>query len=339
MIRLALAILALFSASPSDANANANADADGDMIQVEAFRGLIAQDLRLASAGYRLAAGSRSFCPVLARNPGWVVHDIAQYADARIAALAFPSAESVSVAAVVANGPAARAGVLANDGLSGIAGTTINSAIVSKKGVSRIRVAAINAHMAAALETQASVAITVNKGGTRIERLISPPLICASTFQIDTNGGINAGADGSMVSVSIELALFAENEIDLAAIVAHELAHNLLQHRAKLNAAKVSRGLGALFGKSKNAILQTEIEADQLAIWLLANAGYDPQSAIVFWQRYAQKHGAGIFTAGTHLRWKNRIKIMEVEMAAMYVSVKGENGYAPPLLLKLRAEK
>ncbi len=329
MIRGFILFMAAISITPP-------AYADGDMIQVEAFRGLIEQDLRLASVGYRLAASNRAHCPVLARNPGWVIHDIAQYSNARIAALAFPSAEPVSVAAVVANGPAARAGFLANDGLSGIAGTAIDTAIPSTKGASRDRVAKINANVAAALETQAAVSISINKGGARTERLLSPPLICASTYQIDTGSGINAGADGAMVSVSIQLALFAETEVELAAIVAHELAHNLLQHRAKLDAAKVSRGLGGLFGKSKNAILQTEIEADQLSIWLLANAGYDPNASIIFWQRYAKKHGAGIFTAGTHLRWKNRIKIMETEIASLNAAGKDANGYAPPLLLKLR---
>jgi beta-barrel assembly-enhancing protease len=310
--------------------------ADGDMIQIEAFRGLIEQDLRLASVGYRLANGSRAHCPVLARNPGWVIHDIAQYSNARVAALAFPSSEPISVAAVVANGPAARVGIQANDGLTSIAGKALNWPSQAKKGASYDRVAAVNADIAAAIQAKDSLPLTLKRGTMPVSLNLLAPLICASTFQISTSGGINAGADGTMVSVSIDLARFAETEIELASIVAHELAHNLLQHRAKLDAAKVSRGLGSLFGKSKNAILQTEIEADQLSIWLLANAGYDPNEAITFWQRFSKKHGAGIFTAGTHLRWKNRIKIMEAEIAALNTTDKDANGYAPPLLLKLR---
>jgi beta-barrel assembly-enhancing protease len=324
-------LLALFAVTP--------ASAESDQQRVAAFQALIAQDLRLASVGYKLAEANRAYCPVLARNPGWVIHDIAQYPDARIAQMAFPSAEPLSVSAVVPNGPAARAGVRANDGISALNDKAYNWGATTAKGVSRDRVAMVGDEITAALEAQQTASITLNRGGNAVTAVITPPQICASTFQIDTKGGINAGADGRMVSVSIALALFAEKEVELAAIVAHELAHNLLQHRAKLDAAKISRGLGSYFGKNKNAILQTEIEADQLSIWLLANAGYDPQDAIVFWQRYAKKHGTGIFTAGTHLRWKNRLKLMVAEQAAIAGTTKDANGYAPPLLLKLRAVK
>jgi beta-barrel assembly-enhancing protease len=304
--------------------------------QIAAFRDLVAQDLRLASIGYRLAAANRAYCPVLARNPGWVIHDIAQYPDSETAKAAFNAPEPVSVAAVVPSGPAAQAGLLANDGFSAILGQSLDWTEPSRKRASYDRLAAFKAQIAEQLRTEASLPLTVNRGGQRVNVTLAPPEICASDFQIDTANGINAGADGQMVSVSIDLVLFAENEIDLAAVVAHELAHNLLQHRRKLDAAKVKRGFGGLFGKSKNAILQTEIEADQLSIWLLHNAGYDTQVAIAFWQRYAKKHGTGIFTAGTHLRWKNRIAIMQAEIVAIANAQRDKSALFPPLLQKMQ---
>ncbi len=309
--------------------------------QVAAFRELVTQDLRLASIGYRLAAANRAYCPVRARNPGWVVHDIAQYPDAQTAKAAFNTPEPVSVAALVPDGPAAKAGLAANDGFSGIAGQSLDWTTQPEKRVSYDRLAAFKAQIAEQLRTNGFVKLSINRGGQRKNITLAPAEICASDFQIDTAKGINAGADGQMVSVSTALALFAENEIDMAAVVAHELAHNLLQHRAKLDAAKVSRGLGRLFGKNKDAILKTEIEADQLSIWLLHNAGYDVQAAIAFWQQYAKKHGTGIFTEGTHLRWKNRIAIMQAEIDAI-ASVQKESvpqnkgALSPPLLQQMQ---
>ncbi|MEW6577430.1 MAG: hypothetical protein AB1408_13855, partial [Pseudomonadota bacterium] len=48
---------------------------------VEAYRGLVAQDLRLATVGYHLAKGSAEYCRNTWRNPGWVLHDLRQYPD------------------------------------------------------------------------------------------------------------------------------------------------------------------------------------------------------------------------------------------------------------------
>jgi beta-barrel assembly-enhancing protease len=314
----------------------APAVADVKRDQIDAFRGLVEQDLRLASIGYRLAAANRAYCPVLARNPGWVIHDIAQYPDAEVAKAAFNSVDPISIAAVVANGPAAIAGLVANDGLLAISGQILDWSNQELKRATYDRLAATKEKIAGQLSAATILTVTVNRGGVQKNVTLSPPEICASDFQIDTAGGINAGADGRMVSISIDLALFADAETDLAAIAAHELAHNLLQHRARLDAAKISRGIKGLFGKNKNAILKTEIEADQLSIWLLRNAGYDPQAAISFWQRYAKKHGAGIFTAGTHLRWKNRIAIMQSEVAAIADASGNATGTYPPLLRQMK---
>lgn len=322
--------LALFALLAAPVHADERSEA------VAAFRGLIEQDLRLATIGYRLAAANRAFCPVTMRNPGWVVHDIAQYSDVETAKAAFGFTAPVSIAAIVPGGPAANAGLQAQDGLLAIEGGNLDNSSQQEKRASYDHLAAVKAKIAEQLRSDEAMQLTINRAGQRQDIALNPAEVCASDFQIDTAGGINAGADGKMVSISINLALFAESEIDLAAIVAHELAHNLLQHRARLDAAKVSRGLGSIIGKSKKAILATEIEADQLSIWLLHNAGYDTQAAIQFWQRYSKKHGTGIFTAGTHLRWKNRIAIMLAEVAAIAASPDNKSAINPPLLQQLR---
>ncbi len=61
---------------------------------------------------------------------------------------------------------------------------------------------------------------------------------------------------------------------EIAVVVAHELAHNILHHRARLDAAGVSRGLVAEFGR--NARLTRE-QAMHLATYALkqnADGGY-----------------------------------------------------------------
>jgi predicted Zn-dependent protease len=105
---------------------------------------------------------------------------------------------------------------------------------------------------------------------------LNPAPICASRFWIDTKSKLDAGADGYNVRITEALVSFAANDDELAAAVAHELSHNLLEHREKLRRMR----------KSAGNIRATEIEADRLSVWLMANAGYDPSAAVRFIERF-----------------------------------------------------
>src|SRR3546814_10543788 len=64
----------------------------------------------------------------------------------------------------------------------------------------------------------------------------------------------------------------------VAAPIAHELAHNILRHRERLEAKGVNYGLLSGIGRNVGYFRQTELEADILSVSLLANANYDPRS-------------------------------------------------------------
>jgi beta-barrel assembly-enhancing protease len=106
----------------------------------------------------------------------------------------------------------------------------------------------------------------------------------------------------------------------------------VLGHRARLDAANVKRGIGRSFGKSRKAILATEIEADRLSIWLLANAGYDPALALEFWQRYRKGRPGLLISDGTHPGWQHRIAIMTAEAEAVAATPARDGKRQPPLL-------
>ena len=153
---------------------------------------------------------------------------------------------------------------------------------------------------------------------------LNPPAICASKFWLDTKSSLDAGADGDGVRVTEGLLAFTtQDDAELAAVVAHEMAHNLLGHRERLSG-----------NRSRKAILATETEADRLSVWLMANAGYDPVAAVRFAERYGRKTGLGIFSDGTHLRWKNRVKLMQGEIDLMQRTSKTGGLYAPSLLTR-----
>src|SRR3546814_7590243 len=62
----------------------------------------------------------------------------------------------------------------------------------------------------------------------------------------------------------------------VAAPIAHELAHNILRQRERLEAKGVNYGLLSGIGRNVGYFRQTELEADILSVSLPANAHYDP---------------------------------------------------------------
>lgn len=287
------------------------------------YRALVEQDLRLATVGYRLAAANAKFCDKKARNPGWVLHDVIQYPDADAARAAFDFRRAVSIAAVVKGGPAERAGVGSGDGLESRDGKAWDWSRANASRVTAERAERVKAELADIWTRQDAIEFGLaGASGVRTVSL-APPAICASDFWVDTKSRLDAGADGQKVRVTLGMMTYAPDNEELAAVVAHEMSHNLLGHRIRLNGVRNNKG---------KAILATEIEADRLSVWLMANAGYDPQAAIRFWQRYGPKTGLGIFSDGKHLRWKNRIKLMQTEIELMDRSPRRDGLLPPPLL-------
>lgn len=310
---IALTLLLFGAAAPATAAAD----------QVTAYRALVQQDLRLANIGYRLALANAPYCERRERNPGWVIHDEQQYPDREVARAAFVFRTPVAVSALVPGGPADAMGVKAGDGVVGLNDGvfSIHSEVQHKPSAERMETIQKALRAAMAANGPIRVALETAKGQKQIT--LAPPAICASRFWVDARSKLDAGADGDGVRVTDGLMAFTANDdAELAAVVAHELSHNLLGHRERLNAAK----------RRTSEILATEIEADRLSVWLMANAGYDPNAALRFAERYGRKTGLGIFSDGTHLRWKSRVKVMGAEIDLMQ-NAKKQNGLLPPPLL------
>jgi beta-barrel assembly-enhancing protease len=289
---------------------------------VDAYRALAEQDLRLATVGYKLASANAQFCQRKTRNPAMVLHDVAQYPDMKTAFAAFAFPEPIAVAAVVTGGPADMAGVKAGDGLAAIGDESMDLSDEVEQGPTSKRITDAKKRLALALVQAGSVQLQLVRGISPKIVKLNPPLVCASEFWVDTRSTLDAGADGDGVRITEGFMIFTSNDdAELAAVVAHELAHNLLGHRQQLK----SNG-------GTKSVLATEIEADRLSVWLMANAGYEPKAALRFTERHGRKYGLGIFSDGTHLRWKNRNKVMQAEIGLM-ANTRKQAGLLPPPLL------
>lgn len=83
----------------------------------------------------------------------------------------------------------------------------------------------------------------------------------------------------------------AADDGELAAVLAHEMAHALAHHGSERVARQ--QGGGNILG-SLRYDRQQESEADHIGIFLLPFAGYDPDEAAEFWQRMMARGGAGL---------------------------------------------
>lgn len=290
----------------------------------------------LARVAFRLTTANAPLCDEQMPATGMVLHTRAQYPQALMADVAavFGSAAPVSVAIVLPDAPAGRAGILAGDGVEALGGVTLAGA--DGAPVSSTATALPNTLLRDSIERQlvrlpakAPISLTVARGEGRFDRMIAPLAACRSRFELVPGASLIARSDGELVQLSARYAAqFSETE--LAVVVAHELAHTVLRHRRRLRAADVSKGMLSEFGRNGRLNRRAEDEADRFSIHLLRNAGYDPRIAPQFWRQHGAVLGGGLLRRRTHSSPTARARAMEQEIAA--IPADAPPVFAPPLL-------
>lgn len=312
---LTLSAAPLVSAAPLDASSP--------------YTALAATEARVAAIGFRLTTANAAWCPMRQPQFGWIWGDPRLYdADRRAEALAAYDADDAShafLAAIAPGSPAAAAGLRVGDTVEAIDLAPVPD---GEGDHPFARITAIEAKLAT---RPADAPLDLHVEAGRLVRLTPLPG-CASDFRVEPKDKPGAVADGRLVLVNQGLADFAADDAELAAAIAHELAHNILRHRARLDAAGVDRGLGKQFGRSARLFRQTEVEADRLSVWLLAGAGYDPGAAARFWSKFGQRKGRPLFQAGTHPGWRDRVAALEAEAAAIAAARAVGQPLHPPLV-------
>ena len=177
------------------------------------------------------------------------------------------------------------AGVLLDDAVAALNGTAISGVRAAEleaidQPASYRPVAWADATLRTRAWALAPVSLTVQRDGAPVDVTLTGTPACRSRFELRPTGEYGASADGDIVGITSAMLGFMVDDDELAAILAHEMAHNLLEHRKRLNAAGIQRGLMQQLGRNARLTLATEIEADRLSIWLMANAGYDPAGAM-----------------------------------------------------------
>lgn len=263
------------------------------------------EDARLQSIGWRLATANAPFC---APRPsiGLLLQDMANFTEPARMRAATGIAGDIVVQAVAAGSPAHKAGLTANDEILAIDGRAMANLPPAKAGDWQ-RLASLHGLVDAALDRDGEVRIAFRRAGDESREVtVGSNQTCPSRFELIDNSE-RAVADGKRVLIGRKFAGLDYSEDELAAALAHEFAHNLLGHRAWLSEA----------GRKRANIRLTEREADRLMPWLLANAGYPPEAAARFFERWGPGNGGWIFRARTHDGWDERADFVRAELSAI----------------------
>ncbi|AHE52895.1 M48 family metallopeptidase [Sphingomonas sanxanigenens] len=277
-----------------------------DDTAIDVLRQLRADDIRLATIADRIARASAAICPVTQPLPGLVVHDLGQYTSGfRDAARSlFGADKGIAIEGIVPGSPAEAAGVQADDRLLAIDDARFDALQGDDDHMPAVR-AAIDRAMA-----DGRGRLELERGGRRLAITVDGVPGCVSRVEIRPSEAYNGWADGITAQLSSAMVDFTQDDDELATVIAHEMAHNILRHRVRLNEAGVSRGLFAQVGRNARLTRATEIEADRLGVYLMARAGFDPHAAARFWDRLLRQHGAGILADGTHLGRRKQVALV-----------------------------
>ena len=162
----------------------------------------------------------------------------------------------------------------------------------------------------------------INDIGQRMAQKSSRPNL-PFTFQVIQDNSINAFATmGGFVYLNTGLIAAAENEAELASVVGHEIAHITERHAIKqMRNVAISQGLMSAAGLSESNIVnlgvqlavnlphsrEAELEADQVGLRNLKQAGYAPIGMITFMRKLTQKGGSPPAFLSTHPATSQRV--------------------------------
>lgn len=281
-VAIALAIGGCVHPTSQDAT-DAPAAASADRVQA-----LVAMDARVAPVAWRLAVANTALCPVTRLRAGWTLQAASQYGtETRPAAerLYGLQGDLPGISAVAPDSPASRAGLSAGDLIVAADGVALQSG----RGPGSASYDGLDANAARlddALQ-RGPVRLTVRRAGHERTAVLTPVQACAYETQVEITGTLRSHADGRRVFISDALLALLPDDDQLAFVLAHELGHNVLEHRTD---RALSGQPGALVGAirlRKGLSIRSEADADQAAIWLMARAGYDPRAGLGFFDSYA----------------------------------------------------
>lgn len=131
----------------------------------------------------------------------------------------------------------------------------------------------------------------VARVGGQLQVAIPADTVCALNLVAVRSDERNAWVDGANVTVTSAMLRFVTDDDELAAVLAHEIAHNAMRHG---QVPDTTIGRSTVFSEG------VEREVDYMGMYLLARAGRPLGKVPNFWRRMAQGQPGSIRYASSH---------------------------------------
>jgi hypothetical protein len=274
------------------------------------FSDILAQyqalNTRLENVAARLQIANATLCPVTVRDAGFTAHTLTDYPERlqQVARGLLSVDESLSVRTVREGSTAARAGLRAGDKLIGVNGQRFVSGATQQKFYERAITSAFS---------NPSARLTVARSDADGEKNVmsfklKPETICGYPAHVVFDEYVNGHTDGRAVWITSELMRTVDDDVNLALIVAHEMAHAMAGH-LELNPSDEARKV-------------LELQADSMALVMLSRAGFDVEHAIGYWSRADNPQRLSQSRSDTHPNITQRLNNFERAKAAIELAIR-----------------
>jgi len=288
-----------------------------------AFRSLMEDQNHLHEVSYPIMAGAAAFCGEEIRSSvGMYFANLSFFQEdyREAAANLYGLGDSPQITHVSSGSPADQGGLQSGDVLTAIGGTAVPTGDRA--------IAEIAEMWEEKVRPGEPAVFTVLRGGSELQLEVTPLEVCDYPVLAVTSSAVNAFADGEKIGITRGMLRFARDDRELAVVISHELAHNVMKHVGAqrqnvligsvldiLASTVIGVSTRGIFG---NAAAQAyskefEAEADYVGLYIMTEAGLEIDDAPYFWRRMAAEHPGSIKEnhASTHPATPERFIAME----------------------------
>jgi len=278
---------------------------------------------RLFAVSYPVLVGGKPLCgeriaPQVGASFSSIFHFPEEFRTA--AKTVFGDGEELRIALVVPGAPADKAGLRERDLLLQINGTPVPKGEDAPKAFSKL--------YSEAAKGSKNFTLDVRRGEEEIHLTITPEMGCDYPVLLANDDSLNAFADGERIVLMRGMVRFAQSDTELATVIAHELAHNAMEHISSKRGnamvglfADILASIGGVNTQGTFSRLaagmysqEFEAEADYVGLYIMALSGIEIEGAPYFWRRMAAAHPQAIQQGGflaTHPSTPERFLALE----------------------------
>lgn len=242
--------------------------------------------------------------------------------------------ERLQVMRVLQGSGAARAGVQRGDILQ-----TVQNQPLPTGPTAETEAARLLANLVGKADT---IELSVLRAGKSVSMKLPLTRACAFSVDVGNANHVNAYSDGRRILVTRGLLNYLQTDAELATILAREMAHNILQHQqAEQMTATLSDVIDRLLplkpdsaGFAGSAGIKTmpaklDQDADRLALYMLARAGYDITAAAPGLQKLARDVPQSLSNSYTALHPMTNERLALLQATVTEIKQKQAAGKAP----------